>query len=112
MLTQKFYYIEDMAKILGKTAAAIHGHLARKQYDAVPPPIRLGRKLAWLVEAVDEWISAKVSFAKAELEKQMQQIQAPPKRRGRPSKLEIIRRRKEFSETEILRTFEAKNGKS
>jgi predicted DNA-binding transcriptional regulator AlpA len=94
MLAQRFYYIEDMARILGKTAAAVHGHLARRQYDAVPPPLRLGRKLAWVMEVVDEWINAKVAFAKVELEKQMQEIKAPPKKRGRPTKAEVIRRRK------------------
>jgi len=112
MPAQRFYYINDMAELLGKSVVAIHAHLARKQYDAVPPPMRLGRRLVWLVEAVDEWINIKVAHAKTELEEQMSQIQATPKKRGRPTKLEIIRRRKELSETEILRTFETKNEKS
>jgi predicted DNA-binding transcriptional regulator AlpA len=95
MLTKRFYYIEDMAEILGKSATAIHGLLNRRQYDAVPPPIRLGRRLAWVVEAIDEWINAKVASAKIELQKQAAQIHAPPKKRGRPTKVEMRKRRNE-----------------
>lgn len=111
MQPQKFYYIEDLAALLGKTTASIHGHLGRKQYDAVPPPLRLGRRLVWLVEAVDEWIRIKTTFAKAELERQMQAIEAPPKRRGRPTKTETIRKRQELVKVEILRSLETKNAK-
>jgi predicted DNA-binding transcriptional regulator AlpA len=92
---QRFYYIEEMSEILGKSAVAIHGHLGRRQYDAVPPPVRLGRRLAWVVEAVDEWIDSKVANAKIELQKQAEQIQAPPKKRGRPTKIELRKRKNE-----------------
>jgi hypothetical protein len=47
------------------------------------------------VEAVDEWINAKVIYAKAELENQMKEIQAAPKKRGRPTKTEVRRKRRE-----------------
>ena len=46
MVEKLFHYIEDMSIILGKTPASIYGHLARKQFDAVPQPIKLGRRLA------------------------------------------------------------------
>lgn len=42
MVTQRFYNIGELSTILGKSIASIHGHLARKQFDAVPPPIKLG----------------------------------------------------------------------
>ncbi len=59
MVYKRFYNIEEMSTILGKSIASIHGHLSRKQFDAVPAPIKLGRRLAWLVTSVDEWIEIK-----------------------------------------------------
>jgi len=112
MQAQRFYYIEDMAELLGKSATSIYAHLGRKQYDAVPPPMRLGRRLVWLVEAVDEWISIKAKFAKVELERQMQELQAPSKRRGRPTKAETIRKRQELVKVEILHSLETKSTKN
>jgi predicted DNA-binding transcriptional regulator AlpA len=111
MLERKFYYIEDMAKLLGKSVMSIHGHLGRKQYDAVPPPMHLGRRLVWLTEAVDEWIDIKVDLARAELREQMKEIQGVPRRRGRPSKTETIRKKQEHIKLEILKTLETKNEK-
>ncbi|GHU27211.1 hypothetical protein AGMMS50256_06570 [Betaproteobacteria bacterium] len=99
---QRFYYIEDMSSLLGKSVLAIYGHLARKQYDAVPPPMKLGRRLVWLVETTEEWINAKVICAKAEVEKQMKEFQATPKKRGRPTKREMIRKRNEEEFIKIL----------
>ncbi|MDR1988233.1 MAG: transcriptional regulator [Candidatus Peribacteria bacterium] len=109
--TQRFYYIEDMAELLGKSVVSIHGHLARKQYDAVPPPMRLGRRLVWLVEAVDEWIGIKVDLARAELREQMKTIQDAPKKRGRPTKAEMIKKRKELDNSAILASLETKSEK-
>jgi predicted DNA-binding transcriptional regulator AlpA len=88
MLQKRFYNIEDMAAILGKSAAAIYGHLTRKQYEAVPVPIKLGRRLAWVVEAVDKWIEAKAAQAAAQAEAYKAYMKAPAKRRGRPTKAE------------------------
>ncbi|MDR1658974.1 MAG: hypothetical protein LBR94_01365 [Desulfovibrio sp.] len=48
--------------------SAIHGHLARKRFDAVPPPMRLGRRLAWLAESVDGWIDDKAAQAVVQAE--------------------------------------------
>lgn len=105
MMQRRFYYIEDMATILGKSIAGIYGHLARKQYDAVPPPMKLGRRLAWLVEGVEEWVNAKVATAKFEAEKYGEFMQAPPRRRGRPTKLEERQRRNEAERMEMLKTL-------
>ena len=88
MVQKRFYNIEELATILGKSIAAIHGHLARKQFDAVPPPMKLGRRLAWLVESVDAWIDYKAAQAEAQAERQVQAIHAPARRLGRPTKAE------------------------
>jgi predicted DNA-binding transcriptional regulator AlpA len=92
MVQKRFYNIQELATILGKSVAAIHGHLSRKQFDAVPPPMRLGRRLAWLVEYVDDWIEAKADKAIAQAERCMGSefsVQIHARRRGRPTKAEV-----------------------
>lgn len=88
MVQKRFYNIEELATILGKSIAAIHGHLARKQFDAVPPPLKLGRRLAWQVESVEEWIDAKVAQANRQVADHQEFMQSPPRKRGRPTKAE------------------------
>jgi len=88
MVQKRFYNIEELSTILGKSIAAVHGHLARKQFDAVPPPMKLGRRLAWLVDAVDTWIDGKAAQAAAQAEGYKECMQAPARRRGRPTKAE------------------------
>jgi hypothetical protein len=63
------------------------------------------------VEAVDEWINIKVDLARAELREQMKTMQTTPKKRGRPTKAETIRKRKELDNSAILRTLETKSEK-
>lgn len=94
MAQKRFYYMEDISTILGKSIAAIHGHLARKQYDAVPPPMKLGRRLAWLVESVEVWIEAKAQLAADDAENVKNRLSslAAPKR-GRPTKVEARAKR-------------------
>lgn len=89
MVQKRFYNIEELSTILGKSIAAVHGHLARKQFDAVPPPMKLGRRLAWLVESVDAWIEQKALQAAAQSEEYQNFMKAAPKKRGRPTKAEV-----------------------
>ena len=89
MVQKRFYNIEELSTILGKSIAAVHGHLARKQFDAVPPPMKLGRRLAWLVESVDAWIDQKALQAAAQSEEHQNFMLAAPKRRGRPTKADV-----------------------
>ncbi|MDL2268601.1 hypothetical protein LJC71_11505 [Desulfosarcina sp. OttesenSCG-928-A07] len=87
MLNKKFYNIEEMSTILGKTIASIYGHLARKQFDAVPVPMKLGRRLAWSVQAVDEWIERKMVEADAQRMAYVEQMKgSAPRKVGRPRK--------------------------
>lgn len=97
MVQKRFYNIEELSTILGKSIAAVHGHLARKQFDAVPPPMKLGRRLAWLVDSVDDWIDGKAAQAAAQAEEYKEIMQAPPKRRGRPTKAEVKARSRNTS---------------
>ncbi|MDL2267690.1 hypothetical protein LJC46_06860, partial [Desulfovibrio sp. OttesenSCG-928-G15] len=59
------------------------------QFDAVPPPIRLGRRLAWLVDAVEDWIDAKAAQAATQAEEYATAMRTPARRRGRPTKAEM-----------------------
>lgn len=92
MMSKRFYTITDMATILGKSVAAIYAHLHRKQFHAVPPPSRLGRRLAWPVELVEEWIKQKNLQAYIEHERQVEVLKQPRKP-GRPTKAEARLRR-------------------
>ncbi len=88
MVKKRFYNIEEISVIFGKTVSAVHGHLARKQFDAVPPPMKLGRRLAWLVEAVDAWIDEKAAQADAKPKGSHNHSKLPARRLGRPTKAE------------------------
>lgn len=82
-LEKKFYNIEEMSAILGKSIASIYGHLARRQFDAVPMPMKLGRRLAWLVTGVDEWVEAKIREVEQEQARYVEHMRTPARRRGR-----------------------------
>jgi len=75
------YNVNELAAILGFTVPAIHAHLARKNFEAVPPPVYLGRRLAWPVEAVDQWLAAKVQSATANSHYRKESLSRPV---GRP----------------------------
>ena len=80
-MKKRIYYISDLAAILGCTVASIQGHLARKNYAAVPIPIKIGRRLAWPDTVVDDWLDEKIVDAQ-------NSIPSPesPRPRGRPRK--------------------------
>lgn len=91
MLQKKFYNIEEMSTILGKSIASIYGHLARKQFDAVPIPMKLGRRLAWSVQGVDEWIQKKMVEADAQRVAYIEKMKDSRVRKvGRPRKEKIL----------------------
>lgn len=61
-MEQKIYYnINELADALGTTTPAIHAHLRRKNFDAVPQPQHLGRRLVWRIKDVEEWADQKTS---------------------------------------------------
>ena len=83
-MSKLLYNVNELSAILGFTVSAIHAHLARQHYDAVPPPIRLGRRLAWSAEAVNLWLAEKVqraSAARLALESSQKRPVGRPRRR-------------------------------
>lgn len=81
-MQKRLYNINELAELLGFTVPAIHAQLARKNFEAVPPPIKLGRRLAWPVELLEEWLASKI--AKANPHPSEGPTECP--RRGRPRK--------------------------
>ena len=93
MVQKRFYNIQEVATIFGKSVSAVQAHIARKQFDAIPQPMRLGHRLAWLVESVEAWIDAKAAQANTQVTEYHEFMQAPVRRRGRPTKAEVKARK-------------------
>ena len=55
--------------------------------------MKLGRRLAWLVDSVDAWIDAKAAHANAQATEYHDFMEAPARRRGRPTKTEVRARK-------------------
>lgn len=97
-MQKKFYFITELAEILGISVASIQGHLARKRFDSVPAPVKLGRRLAWPVAVVDAFIEDKIKACQ-----RLQEAKPEPasfqlvqlKKIGRPTKREALRKAKE-----------------
>ena len=85
-MTSRFYNINEMAGILGLTVAAVHAHLARRNYEAVPIPLRLGKRLAWPTDHVEQWIQDKIKKAQGSAEQKSSPLTNTPIRKGRPRK--------------------------
>ena len=85
-MRKRLYNINELAEILGFTVPAIHAQLARKNYEAVPPPIKLGRRLAWPEELLEEWLAEKIAKANSHLSGKP--TETP--HRGRPRKTRTV----------------------
>lgn len=55
MTQSEVLYVPQVAQLLGITDAALRAHVYRKS-NAVPVAFRLGRKLAWRRESVQEFL--------------------------------------------------------
>ena len=89
-MKKAFFNIFEVASMWGTTPASIYAHLYRRNYDAVPPPIRLGRRLAWPAEELEAWIRRKTEAALSELPAQEKRPV------GRPTKAESRARRQKI----------------
>lgn len=78
MNQQIVYYVPDIAKILGKTESAVRNHIRRRDWSAIPSPVRIGGRLAWRQTDIDQWLEDKTPISS-----QNQQAQRGP---GRPRK--------------------------
>ncbi|BDQ37270.1 hypothetical protein SYK_16300 [Pseudodesulfovibrio nedwellii] len=60
MSNQKVLNIYEFAELLGTTSAAIRSHWQRRNFDAIPRPIHLGRRLGWPMQIVEDWLQKKI----------------------------------------------------
>lgn len=80
----KLLSIHDLAKCLGTTVPAIYSHIHRQNFAAIPRPIKLGRRLAWPMEVVEDWLSEKIFNTTTILDRDSPG--KPRRGRGRPRK--------------------------
>ncbi len=97
-MQKKFYFVTELSEILGISVASIQAHLARKRFDSVPAPVKLGRRLAWPVAVVDAFIEDKIKACQKLQEVRPEPISlplVPLKKIGRPTKRETLRKSQE-----------------
>ncbi len=56
----KVLNVYELADLLGTTSAAIRSHWQRRNFEAIPRPIHLGRRLGWPLQVVEEWLQKKI----------------------------------------------------
>lgn len=56
-------YVQDLARMLGMTEAAVRGHYYRRS-GAIPKGFKLGNKIAWRRASVLEFLKASEAKAK------------------------------------------------
>ncbi len=53
-------YVGDIAELMGTSEASIRSHLQRSAWPgAIPPPFKIGRRWAWRICNVHNWLDAK-----------------------------------------------------
>lgn len=58
-------YVGGLAGLMGTSEAAIRSHIQRRSWPtAIPLPFRLGRKWAWKMEDVQDWLAGKSGDSK------------------------------------------------
>jgi Predicted transcriptional regulator len=89
-MLSRFLTSHKLAEELGCTVSSIYNHIHKKNFNAIPRPIRLGRKLVWTREAVEEWLQNKLEQTE---ESQPASESKPVAKIGRPTKKEQRSRR-------------------
>lgn len=56
-------YVPDLARMLGRTEAAIRASVNRES-DDIPPRLQIGRRLCWRRETVQQWLKDREQPAK------------------------------------------------
>lgn len=56
-------YVPELAKMMGRTEAAIRASVNR-QSDDIPPRLLIGRRICWRRETVQQWLKDREQPAK------------------------------------------------
>lgn len=79
-MKSKIYYTNDLATFLNISDAALRNKINRKAWpECIPEPFRIGRKWAWKVDSVQEWLQKRSSISS-------RQSALRSKKPGRPKK--------------------------
>jgi predicted DNA-binding transcriptional regulator AlpA len=78
-MTKRILSIDDLAELMNTTVFSIRSNLQRKNYRAVPRPMRLGRRLAWSAGMIEEFIRSREAEA-------TEQSKGDDREPGRPRK--------------------------
>jgi len=88
-VVQKVVHVEGLAELLDTTTHAIRSHLQRRNFSAIPKPIRLGDRIVWTMKKVDEFLDGKEKEAEASFETDLRQLKRAG--RGRPTKKQLFK---------------------
>lgn len=83
--------IKELAALLHLSPATIRSDVSRRPW-VLPPSIKIGIRTVWLRSTVLDWLKARERAASPPATTEPPQ---PPRRRGRPSKLEQLRQQRE-----------------
>lgn len=56
---QIVYYVPDLAALFGKTESAVRNHLRRRDWSAVPAPVKIGGRVCWRWSDISDWLDSK-----------------------------------------------------
>jgi len=87
----KVIRIDELAKILATTPDSIRCNLKRRNFDAVPPAFKLGRRIAWTLRSVENFLEEKER--EAVLSSKKSSLKAARRKKGRPTKKEQVESR-------------------
>ncbi len=69
-MQQLVIHVADLARALAVSEAAIRSHISRRNWPrAIPAPIRIGRRWAWIRRDVESWLSALAGDSQPEQKK-------------------------------------------
>ena len=92
---QPLLTITQLAEFLGMSRQSIYNRRCSGGPDDLPPCIQIGGIVRYRPSDVESWLIKAPRESKSEIDKP-KSITTPPKRRGRPTKAEEIKRRKQF----------------
>lgn len=91
---QPLLTITQLAEFLGMSRQSIYNRRCSGRPDDLPPCIQIGGIARYRQSDVESWLSKAPRKSESEID-EPKSIK-PPKRRGRPTKAEEIKRRKQF----------------
>jgi predicted DNA-binding transcriptional regulator AlpA len=75
----------EAAERLGMSPQALSCHVSRRNWDAIPKPIMVGRRFKWIEEKLEEWLLERFDESvQSGMQKARRGPGRPPKQRSAP----------------------------